>query len=680
MKLFLRPLTIALVEIGALLLLSGLLPGFDVRNGWSAFGVILLFGLLNATLRSLILAKSVRLLLVLFGLIGFVSTAVMMALALVLAPGVVVRDLWSLLFVSVVLALFTTAVSGLPSIDEGDLLYGNIIRSLSGRRGRAAGGVGHGLIVVQIDGLAEPIVRRQLESGHMPTLARWLASGSHTLVRWHCDIPSMTSGSQAGIMHGNNANIPAFRWYEKESGRLLVSNHPRDAFLIDQRQSVGKGLLREHGSSHSNIFKAGADRYVLTMSGLTDSADRLSLRMQDFYPYLSSPYSITRDLIGMAGSALLEYWQAWRQRRRNIVPRMYRGGVFPLLRGVSTVLLRDITVRVTISDMQRGQSVIYLDLLGYDEVAHHAGPAYADALNVLTGLDRQIRLLEIAAKMAPRPYELVVLSDHGQSYGATFRQRYGLTLDQLVEQLLGGRHDASLKAGQGEGYGHLNAVLMELLHTVGASGGILARLLPRHFASGVVETGPDREHRRSAGEAEVVVAASGNLANLYFTRQPGRLSLETITAAHPALIDGLAGHDGIGFIVVCSESRGPLVIGKGGERELVSGTISGKDPIASLEPHTAQFLRRLASFPNAGDIIINSRWDAATGEVAAFEELIGCHGGAGGMQTQPFLIYPSTWSAESPNLIGAEALHDFLAAHIEVLQPRATATQAQPRP
>jgi hypothetical protein len=42
--------------------------------------------------------------------------------------------------------------------------------------------------------------------------------------------------------------------------------------------------------------------------------------------------------------------------------------------------------------------------------------------------------------------------------------------------------------------------------------------------------------------------------------------------------------------------------------------------------------------------------------VAAFEELIGSHGGLGGYQTQPFIMHPAEWTIDE-ELIGAEAVY-----------------------
>jgi hypothetical protein len=92
--------------------------------------------------------------------------------------------------------------------------------------------------------------------------------------------------------------------------------------------------------------------------------------------------------------------------------------------------------------------------------------------------------------------------------------------------------------------------------------------------------------------------------------------------------------------------------------------VVGEDPLAGFSPHTAGFLRRLSTYPNVGDIVVNSVCDPKTGQVAAFEELIGCHGGAGGTQTQPFLLYPSEWGDPAAPIVGAERVHHFLRQHV----------------
>jgi len=232
-----------------------------------------------------------------------------------------------------------------------------------------------------------------------------------------------------------------------------------------------------------------------------------------------------------------------------------------------------------------------------------------------------------------------------------------------VRGLIKDRGTVHMASGSGEGWGHLNAILTEVVRAEGVAGRGARRLLGRPDES-YVDLGPDHAHRERGGAADVVVCASGNLALIYFTRHLDRLSLEFLVAEYPGLIEGLVVHEGIGFLLVQSEARGPVVLGRNGWRRLDPEEIDGEDPLAHFPPNTAAHLRRLATYANVGDIVVNSLFDPETGQVAAFEELIGCHGGAGGLQTRPFLLFPAAWTDEDPTIVGAEAVHAFLSQFV----------------
>ncbi len=195
-----------------------------------------------------------------------------------------------------------------------------------------------------------------------------------------------------------------------------------------------RGLLRG-GSSINNLMAGDAEKSVLTLSTLgTLNEQERSRRTQDLIVFWLNPYLFTRSLALSVGEVLIELGQALRQRLRNVRPRINRlERGYPLVRALTNVFLRDISTYLVALDVVRGVPAIYTTYLSYDEVAHHAGPDTADALNTLRSLDRQIRRIRnvIAAK-APRAYDLFVLSDHGQSAGATFRQRYGQTLTEFI--------------------------------------------------------------------------------------------------------------------------------------------------------------------------------------------------------------------------------------------------------
>jgi putative membrane protein len=156
---------------------------------------------------------------------------------------------------------------------------------------------------------------------------------------------------------------------------------------------------------------------------------------------------------------------------------------------------------------------------------------------------------------------------------------------------------------------------------------------------------------------QIVVLGSGNLGLVYGTQIEKRATLEEIEGFYPGLLDGLAAHEGVGFLMVHSEVRGPVVIGAGGRYYLADDRVEGENPLAAFGPYAAEHLRRTDSFPDAPDILVNSFYNAETNEVAAFEELIGCHSGLGGYQTQAFLLFPAEWQTEEQERVGAAAVY-----------------------
>ena len=131
----------------------------------------------------------------------------------------------------------------------------------------------------------------------------------------------------------------------------------------------------------------------------------------------------------------------------------------------------------------------------------------------------------------------------------------------------------------------------------------------------------------------------------------------------PELIPGLVSHSGIGFIMANSLANGGMVIGENGIYYLDSDEIIGENPLNGFGENASRHLKRQNSFKNMPDILVNSFYDERTDEVCAFEELIGSHGGLGGNQSRPFILYPSEWS-DPGDLVGAESIYRFLKKEI----------------
>ena len=207
------------------------------------------------------------------------------------------------------------------------------------------------------------------------------------------------------------------------------------------------------------------------------------------------------------------------------------------MRAAMCVVVRDLIVFGVLTDIMRGRPAVYATFSSYDEVAHHSGLMRADTLEALRKLDQQFGRLAGARRYAPRPYEIVVLSDHGQTQGATFKQRNGYGLDELVERSLNRGHVAAFADGDEQD----------------------AMVEPR----GRRGDGPQGEDaaKNDVSDRDVVVLGSGNLGLVYLMEAPTRLTREEIDERHPDLIPALRAHPHVGWLLVRSAEHGALVLG-----------------------------------------------------------------------------------------------------------------------
>jgi hypothetical protein len=622
-------------------------PGITATNTGSVALAALLFSLF-APLGQVLLARGAMV----FGWIGAVflalfANAVIIDVILNLTPGMSVGGFWETFLASWVYAIIAATLSWLFSVNSTTYLLVHAAR-MSMRELPDEKFPEPGVIFIQLDGVPEPVLRWHVQAGNVPTISRWLRSGSHHMHAWVAALPSTTPVSQAGILHGNNDNIPAFRWFEKARGELVVANHPPDAALIESRVSNGRGLLADDGVSISNLFSGDAAISLLTMSGMKQPREGLG-PSRSYAAFFTHPAGFVRSLVLTIAEMLKELYQSRQQARRGIEPRINRHGSYVLLRGVTNVLLRDLNTALVVESMMRGVKSIYVDYVDYDEIAHHAGVVRREATDSLFGLDRVVGAIERVAQsgVPARDYQIVLVSDHGQSQGATFLQRYGESLEQLIQRLMGASVSTATSTSNVEAWGPVNV----LIGQVSQQGSVTGRITERAVRGRDIDSalGPAAADKGGAVDdavtPELVVIGSGNLGGVWFATLPGRQSASEIEKRYPGLLAGLASHPGIAFVVVATD-EGPVAIGDGGTHHLRSGEVVGDDPLEPFEQHAPPDLLRIAEFPDAPDIYVNSLYDPVTGEVAAFEELVGCHGGLGGWQTQPVVVHPSDWSID----------------------------------
>jgi uncharacterized membrane protein YvlD (DUF360 family) len=649
-----------LLTAAALHLMSAILSGFAIEGTGTALLAAALIGLINALVWPLLIRVALPFTVLTLGLGVLILNGGVVWLVSVIEPDLHVDSLGAGIAVAIGITVVNTLATSLLAIDDDDFYYRNVIRR-QGRRLAAAdaeSGV-PGVYFLEIDGLAHAVVQRALRDGHIPTLARWIREGTHRLLRWETDWSSQTGACQAGLLHGDNHDMPAFRWWEKDRNAPIVTNHPRDATEIERRHSNGRGLLHSDGASRANILSGDAPHSLLTMSTVLDR-NRPGRIGQDYFAYFANPYNVTRTIALVIGDVAQELFFAAQQRRRDIRPRIKRTFGYAFMRAWGTVVQRDLQVSAVIGDLYAGRPVGYTTFLAYDEVAHHSGVERVDTLAVLRRLDRQIARIERAAADAPRQYHLVVLADHGQSQGATFLDRYGISLGDLVEEACETAEVRVEEAHSDESSSYLAASLTEASQADNLAARRIRASTKGRSVDGEVRLDEPPKGAASGEDGlppELSVMASGNLGLISFPREPGRLTKERIDALHPRLIPALREHPGIGFMLVRSEEEGPIVLGAAGIHYLGSDQVEGEDPLAPFGPNAADHVRRTDGFPHCPDIVLNSTYWADTDEVAAFEELVGSHGGMGGEQSHPFVLVPSDWQLAGEMVVGAEQLH-----------------------
>ncbi|MFE1329433.1 phage holin family protein [Streptomyces microflavus] len=669
-----RVVAVWAVSTLTMLALAGLLPDFRLqsddgdtitRTAFTAAWGAGAFGLLSALVwpvlvRALLIVPA----LVMGALVFFLNGSLLLIAVRLIPDGRGEAAPETAVVVAAVMSAVASATSTALAVRDDEAYRRRLSRLADRRRRRGSPDIlgpdrdgPPGTVFLQLDGVGHDVLVKAAADGLMPTVAGWLADSSgHRLTPWRTDWSSQTGASQLAILHGSNHDVPAFRWYEKETGTVMVSSRPASALEM-QRRAIARtrdgGLLTIDGASRGNLFSGGAGQLALVLSMAARRGKGRRSR-SGYFAYFSDPANAVRTALSFAAEVGREIGQSTRARARKVTPRVKRGGLYPFIRAFATVVERDVVVSAVLGDMFAGRTAVYADLVAYDEVAHHSGPRSRDAEKVLQRLDRSLALISKIADHTPRTYRIVLLSDHGQSPGETFAGRYGLTLKDLV------------RAGCGL------PVPRRARGTHSASEARDAVRIALHRPPAEVE--PEAEH--PARRSEPIVLASGNLGLVSFPDIEGRASREEIDRRNPALLSTLANHPGIGFLLVRSEEHGSVVLGPGGTEVPVAELADGAGPLAVFGTGAAAAVRRTDTFPHVADVMVNSMYDPETGTVHAFEEQIGSHGGLGGEQAHPFLLWPrgmtdpldivaaeTAEGAPPPpggGLVGAEAVHRVL--------------------
>jgi len=646
------------VQAITLILLQAVLDGLHIDSFWAAIWAALAYMLAQVTFALVFIGFFAYLPAILYPILTFVLSGVAVLIAGNLVPGITIDGIGTGIWIVLVMTLVNSALGALLSVDNDAVFDRYVTGRMVKKFGNPIESDIPGFVFLEIDGLGEALLRQAIKDGYMPTLKRWLDQGTHHIVGWETDFSSQTGAMQTGILLGNNDEVPAYRWWDRANQHIIMSGDPRDALKLEESLTTGTGLLADGGASRGNMFSGDASESILTMSTVLDRARG---RGPGFYFYLFTPYVVVRLIARFVIEVFKEWVERWQQKlRKDKYIVSARNLFYAFFRAFMGPLMQDLATYTIISDVLRGVPAIYGLYAGYDDLSHFAGMTSPEAFRALHETDRYFARIERAVANAPRPYHVVVLSDHGQSLGPTFPSAFGVTLDSLVDALIAGEGDVYAAQGTDETWDKLHVVLTESIQDDTRTAKVLRRMFRSRIKNELVDVGPEGENDQAAREKKVVVVGSGCAGLIYFTGTNERMSYEQIQEAYPDLLLGLVHHPGIGFALVNSKENGPMVLGKKGIHFLSDGRVEGEDPLKPYGPNAARHIARENGFSSCPDILLNTAYDPQTQELPGFENQVSHHGGMGGPQCHPFLLHPANLPVRDEPIVTAVGLHKVL--------------------
>lgn len=435
----------------------------------------------------------------------------------------------------------------------------------------------------------------------MPNLKDRLDRGDLVASEYRCGLPSQTTVVVGGLLYGEM--LAGNQYYDKTAGRVVDTMGFEDADQVDEYLGRnGTGLLSGGGKAFVAPLQGGAEGkdsyFALSDIAAVKEADggrgvalqtgrelaELSLELA-LHP-LAAVRSGARFVAGMAGEL------RHRKKTGHSLSTM-------VMDSAKKSLISDGAAYKMAREIRNGTPSLYVDFPHFDGYSHTWGPG-EKAFHSLKAVDRNLDVLLDAVEESDRPYNVVLVSDHGQVYSHSFAELYGTSLEGLAGRLAPGSDVLSLDFGSG--------------------------------------------------------------AHLYLKDQPGQLGR---SALPPGLVRGLVEHEGIAFVLT-REGNATFIEGsRGSVKVTAEGTeVTGDNPLAPFGNDVELLARQMhgmASHPQAGDLIVmgdfhdNGMIDFSTRGFG------GLHGGIGGGQDRPFLLFSPGAGLDPSTVEDAADLHHQLA-------------------
>jgi endonuclease/exonuclease/phosphatase family metal-dependent hydrolase len=492
-----------------------------------------------------------------------------------------------------------------------------------------------GLVLIQVDGLGEGILKQALHDGNMPFLKRLVEQERHEIRSVYTGLPSNTPGFHAELFYGVPSAVPSFRFRDPETGKVVLLNERETVVALESRLAAhGPGLL-EGGSAWAGIYNGGAAESHLCVAtpGLR-RVPRLLRRLRLAGVLAAHTWSLLRVLgaLMLLTGAALRNWMRGRIDRHDLAEEIR---VIPF-RVLVSAALREIVAAGAAIDAERGLPIIHLNFPGYDDNAHRRGPDSRVARWSLRGIDRSIQRVWLAAHRATtRDYQVWIYSDHGQEPVVSFERRTGETLPETVDRVYAWVRDIVGKEGT-------PPPAFAFLPTRGeARAQTLAAGLPDWMAGGEARRAGANDRPRpaatsehaggDAGDGALEVVYQGPLASVHLPAQHDRAFLAWFAEV-------LAAEGSVPWVLVRESETSALAFHTDGRfhrlPEDAAVLLGAEHPYLDL---AARDLVKLVNHPGGGDLLLLG-WDARGS--LSFEEERGSHGGPGPAETSAFVVLP----------------------------------------
>ena len=466
------------------------------------------------------------------------------------------------------------------------------------------------LLIVHLDGVPKQLLEEAVRTGKMPFLSRLVQSGAYHLDSAFWGSPASTPCFQAGLLYGlRHPNLPAYQWFDRELGREVRMNAPKDTLAIEGRLDglCRAGLLAEGGTAYLSLFRAGAGN-LLSMSALANRRALLRTLPSAFRHIRAAP---RRSVRAYVADVLRELWDSWQDVKRWAREvKDWRHEKEYLLNRFFLVSLGWNLARTRAEiDMVAGVPAIYLVFGNYDEVSHRRGPFSLQARRELYSVDASLEELYTLGRTLEEPYDLYIVTDHGHVDSSPFEKRHKLRLKPYLTE----GPDMALPPD-------VERALLD------------GRAVPEHLPEQAFD--------------EPVVIEAGNFSHVYLSRGKRGLEAMELVTRHRAVLARAVSHPDIGIVAVRRGDAAVAVIGGGvyGPDEIDRAPL----PVEFSRRAVADLLRELPHMPTAGDLVLYGQAVTQTGTVG-FAWEFGSHGGLTRIETDSVVCWPS----DAPLELGA---------------------------